>query len=243
MSGSVGKKIISGIRNSKFHSFICRMIEKFEMEGLTLSYSQCGEDLILKTIFGKNKRQGFYVDIGCNNPIQKSNTFKLYLKGWNGICADGNADLVKKFKNIRKRDICLQAILSDSKREVIFYQDDANHELSSIALNRGTTLKASNQNLKEIKTYSRTLEDIFDEHVKSQQIDLLCVDVEEHDLEVLRGNNYEKYRPGIICVEFDNGIHALGGSGLDSFLVDKGYKLLAFSSPNAFYRDSFLKEK
>lgn len=213
------------------------------MEGFTLSYSQCGEDLIIKTIFGKKKRKGFYVDIGCNNPIQKSNTFKLYLKGWNGICADGNADLMKTFKRIRKRDNCLHAIVSDSKREVIFYQDDTNHELSSIALSRGNTLKETNKDLKEIKSFSRTLEDIFEENLHSQKIDLLCVDVEEHDLEVLKGNNFEKFRPEVICVEFDGTIQNIKGSEIDSFLSGRGYELLAFSNPNVFYRDKSAENK
>jgi FkbM family methyltransferase len=237
MKNSPARKFINSVRNSRFHYFLCRIVERFEMEGFTISYSQCGEDLILKSIFGKTKRQGLYVDIGCNNPIQKSNTFKLYLKGWNGICADGNAALMKKFKKIRTRDICLTEIVSDSAREVTFYQDDINHEMSSVDSGQGTELKAIYKNLKEIKTYSTTLAAIFDQHVHSGKIDLLCIDVEHHDLEVLKGNDFDKYRPEIICVEFDGSMMSLKGSELDTFLTARNYTIIAFSSPNVYYRD------
>jgi len=234
---ALGNQIVNSFRNSRLHLWFSRLMEKIEMEGVTMSYSMCGEDLFLKRVFGKNKRAGFYVDIGCNNPIQKSNTFKLYLKDWNGICADGNANLIKKFRKIRRRDICLHAIVSDRRRDMVFYQDDKNHELSSVDPGLAAELKANNNNLKEVRLTSVTLEDILDRHLGSREIDLLCVDVEHHDLEVLRGNNFSKYRPRIICVEFDGSLGELNGSGLDTFLTGVNYEVLAFCSPNVYYVD------
>jgi FkbM family methyltransferase len=234
---ALASKFANSFRNSRLHYLYSRLTEKFEMEGLTMSYSMCGEDLILKRIFGKNRRSGFYVDIGCNNPIQKSNTFKLYLKGWNGICADGNAQLIKKFRRIRRRDICLHAIVSDQSREMIFYQDDADHEYSSVDTDLGSQLKGSSRTLRELKMVSTTLEKIFDEHLSSRKIDVLCIDVEHHDLEVLRGNNFEKYRPAIICIEFDGSLGELPDSALNTFLTGVNYEVLAFCSPNVYYAD------
>jgi FkbM family methyltransferase len=210
-------------------------MEKFEMEGFTLSHSMSGEDLMLKTIFGKNKRTGFYVDIGCNNPIQKSNTSKLYLKGWQGICADGNAALIKKFRRIRKRDICLHAIVSDEVKEMIFYEDQKDHEYSSVDPELGTRLKAHSKNLVEVKMTSTTLADIFDQYLDNRKIDLLCVDVEHHDLQVLKGNNFERYRPSVICVEFDGKLGELEGAELHTFLTGVHYEVLAFCAPNVYY--------
>lgn len=205
------------------------------MEGFTLSHSMTGEDLVLKSIFGKNRRTGFYVDIGCNNPIQKSNTSKLYLKGWQGICADGNAALIRKFRRIRRRDICLHAIVSDRRMEMTFYQDKKDHEYSSVDPELSRLLKAEGKDLVEIKMTSTTLEEIFDEHLGNRKIDLLCVDVEHHDLQVLKGNNFSKYRPHIICVEFDGKFGDLGGSELHGFLTGVNYEVLAFCSPNVYY--------
>jgi FkbM family methyltransferase len=212
-------------------------MERFEMEGLTVSHSMSGEDLFLKQIFGKNKRSGFYVDIGCNNPIQKSNTSKLYMKGWQGICADANEALIRRFRKIRKRDICLHAIVSDERKEMIFYQDRKAHEYSSVDPKLGTKLKGNNKNLAEIRMTSTTLEDIFNRYLGNRKIDLLCVDVEHHDLQVLKGNNFEKYRPGVICVEFDGALSELADSELDTFLTGVNYEVLAFCAPNVYYAD------
>ena len=207
------------------------------MEGFTLSYSQCGEDLILKTIFGKNKHNGFYVDVGCNNPIQKSNTFKLYLKGWRGINIDGNQNLIDKFRKIRRRDICLAELISDQKREIIFFQDDSNHELSSVDEKIGQALKRDSRKVIELKRTAKTLEEIFDTHLSGEKIDLLTVDVENHDLQVLKGNNFEKYRPRIICIEHGGGLEELIKSDINTFLQEKNYTVLAYSSPNAYFKD------
>jgi len=196
-----------------------------------------GEDLFLKQIFGKNQRTGFYVDIGCNNPIQKSNTSKLYIKGWNGICVDGNATLVKKFRKIRKRDITLHAIVSDQKKEMTFYQDRKAHEYSSVDPELGARLRSTSNDLVEMRMISTTLEEIFDRYLDNRKIDLLCVDVEHHDLQVLKGNNFDKYRPRIICVEFDGSLGQLADSALNIFLTGVNYEVLAFCSPNAYYID------
>lgn len=232
-----GYQLVNSFRNSYLHFLFCQFMERFEMEGLTVSHSMSGEDLFLKQIFGKKKRSGFYVDIGCNNPIQKSNTSKLYMKGWQGICADGNAALVRRFRKIRKRDICLHAIVSDERKEMIFYQDRKDHEYSSVDPELGTKLRENSKDLAEIRMTSTTLEDIFDQHLGNRKIDLLCVDVEHHDLQVLRGNNFEKYRPGVICVEFDGALSQLAGSELDTFLTGVNYEVLAFCAPNVYYTD------
>ena len=229
--------LIGKYRNSRLHYFVSYILEFFEMEGFTISYSQCGEDLFLKTIFGKKQRKGFFVDVGCNNPIQKNNTFKLYLKGWRGINIDGNPNLIKKFRSIRKRDISLNEIISSEKKEVIFYNDDRNHELSSMDTSAGEQLKSNNPGVKEVRRISRTLENILDQHLKGERIDLLCVDVEGHDLEVLKSNNFQKYRPQVICVEYEGDYRSLQDSELHAALKSNKYDPIAFSSPNVFYRD------
>jgi FkbM family methyltransferase len=229
--------LISKYRNSRLHYVVSYILEFFEMEGFTISYSQCGEDLFLKTFFGKNQRKGFFVDVGCNNPIQKNNTFKLYLKGWRGINIDGNPNLIKKFRSIRKKDLSLNEIISSEQKEVVFYQDDRNHELSSMDTSTGEQLKSTNPGVKEVRRISTTLENVLDQHLKGEKIDLLCVDVEGHDLEVLKSNNFQKYRPRIICVEYDGDYNSLQESKLHSFFKINGYAPIAFSAPNVFYKD------
>ena len=53
------------------------------------SYSQEGEDIVLKRIFG-DKKNIFYVDVGAHHPKRFSNTYLLYKKGAKGINIDAS---------------------------------------------------------------------------------------------------------------------------------------------------------
>ena len=60
-----------------------------------ISYSFGGCDLLINYIF-KNQSKGFYIDVGCQNPIANNNTYLLHKKGWKGINIDLN--LLKSIK-------------------------------------------------------------------------------------------------------------------------------------------------
>ena len=60
-------------------------IEKYKfINGEISSYSQFYEDFILISVF-HNVKEGFYIDIGANDPNIISVTKSFYLSGWNGI--------------------------------------------------------------------------------------------------------------------------------------------------------------
>lgn len=46
-------------------------------------YSHCGEDVFVDAYF-RNKKQGFYVDVGAHHPKRYSNTALLYERGGGG---------------------------------------------------------------------------------------------------------------------------------------------------------------
>ncbi len=51
------------------------------------SRSQAGQDLWVWEMT-EHKTDGFYVDIGCNDPVFHSNTYALEKVGWNGLLVD-----------------------------------------------------------------------------------------------------------------------------------------------------------
>jgi hypothetical protein len=76
---------------------------------LDLIGSSEGEDKIILT-----RAEGFagtYLDIGCSSPIKDSNTFRLYLAGWKGICIDIRK--IRRFQWIRRRDRFYQRTITD----------------------------------------------------------------------------------------------------------------------------------
>ena len=74
--------------------------------------------------------------------------------------------------------------------------------------------------LETISVPVRRLEEILDENLPPHTtIDFLSVDVEGLDLEVLRSNNWRKYRPKVILAES-------WGSSLDNIYKDEVYIFL-----------------
>jgi FkbM family methyltransferase len=224
---------LNKVRNSKIHYWICKLLEKFEMEGFTISYSQNGEDLVIRSYFGKNFRNGTYIDVGCNNPIQKSNTFKFYLKNWSGIAIDGNEALCNKFRKIRKRDTVLNELISDTEYEVEFYLDKTNHEYSTIDKSVGETYKK--ENLTIVKRKTKTLDTILSTQ-KVEKIDLLCIDVEGHDFHVLKSLSFSRYSPTMVVIETgDTNTTNIEHTPIYQFLTSRGYSIYTLSKDNCYY--------
>ncbi|MFA7355121.1 MAG: SAM-dependent methyltransferase, partial [Sulfurimonadaceae bacterium] len=71
------------------------------------SYSQEGEDMILRRLF-EQQPNGFYVDVGAHHPKRFSNTYFFYKKGWRGINIDAMPNSMELFNKIRPRDINIE---------------------------------------------------------------------------------------------------------------------------------------
>ena len=84
------------------------------------SYSMFGEDLIIKKIF-KNKKNGFYVDVGCYHPIDGNNTYLLYKKGWTGINIDLNQTSIELFNIARNNEKNFNVAISNKSQKIKYY--------------------------------------------------------------------------------------------------------------------------
>lgn len=202
------------------------------------NYSQTGEDAIVRSLLDEYT-PGFYIDVGCNDPITGSNTLSLYLHGWRGIAIDANERAIERFRQVRRRDIALCAAVSDEEREMVFHEFDFDlvSTLSEEVLPeyRG---KWSERSQRKVKT--QTLNALLDAYLPDgADIGLLSIDVEGHDLQVLRSIDLDRYRPKLILVEvprFD--LLAAAEHAVVRHLASCGYGLIAYDSLNAYFIDS-----
>lgn len=219
-------------------SFI-RHIRNFYFNGFaSKSYAQEGEDLILSRIFG-SRSSGFYVDVGAHHPLRFSNTYHFYQKGWSGINLEPNPDTFKLFKKFRPKDINLNYGIAENKNTLEYFMFD------EPALNTfdAQMLKSrlQNTNYKHINTIHINvlrLEDVFNDVLPvNQDIDFLTIDVEGLDLDVLKSNNWEKYRPHWVLVEQLN-LHTVEHLDFDIhiFMKSVGYSLFAKTYNTLFYK-------
>ena len=186
------------------------------------TYSLFGEDLAALKFF-KNEKKGFYVDIGCYHPTHINNTYLLYKKGWNGINIDVSQFSIDLFKFMRPDDLNYKCAVSETKKKVNLYYQKEYSQL--ISINKLTAKKFIKGRLKKKIINSFSLEEILSwGKYKDYEIDFLDVDVEGADLQVLKGLNFSKRKPKLICVE----IHQKNfrKHKIYRFLIKKKYKLI-----------------
>ena len=194
------------------------------------SFSQYGEDLVIDGIL-ENKKNGFYVDIGANDPTIINNTKRFYDKGWSGINIEPNPILFKKLMEHRTRDVNLNIGIGIKNEEIPFYIVSAD-TLSSFSY---SDAKKNCNVFKEkiVKTISiptKPIIEIFDKYVKNREIDLLSIDVEGFELGILHSNDWERYRPNLILIELQNNTRELL-----SYLKAKNYELVYKNSTNGIF--------
>ena len=177
------------------------------------------EDLNILNFF-KEKRDGFYVDVGCFHPLDRNNTYLLYLKNWRGINIDISQFSIDLFNFLRPDDFNLHCAVSE-KNQIIktYFQKDLS-QLSTTDEEQAKKVFQGKIKTKEIQSYS--LDHII-ENSKfcNKEIDLLDIDVEGADFKVLLGLNFERYKPKLICVEIHN--KNINDDVIYQFLIKKGY--------------------
>ncbi|MCK5134019.1 MAG: FkbM family methyltransferase [Candidatus Sabulitectum sp.] len=164
------------------------------------SYSQYGEDMVLKAIFARYPitYPGFYVDIGAHHPLRFSNTRFFYEQGWSGICVDPLPGSAQIFTRWRPRDMFLQVGVANAEGEMTYFMFD------EPALNTFSE-KIAGENVSRVRLKQKVkvfpLRRIFADHLPAREVDFLSVDVEGLDMEVLHSNDWTVYRPRIVLIE------------------------------------------
>jgi FkbM family methyltransferase len=161
-------------------------------------YSQHQEEWIIRDFF-KDRRGGFFVDVGANHYREASNTFFLEERlGWSGIAVDPQESFKGDYAKYRPRTRFIPAFVSDvSSNTASLFLVDGNSRVASG--NRDFT-QTYGKRIQEVAVPTITLTDLLTQ-VQVAQIDLLSVDVELSEPRVLAGFDIERFRPALVCIE------------------------------------------
>lgn len=160
------------------------------------------------------KRGGFFVEAGANDGITQSNTYYLArFRQWKGVlieafphlaqscartrpeshtvcCALGAPEVAGMTVKLRHAGLMshICGTLGDAERE----RDRAQQgqRVQGMALHEGF-----------IEAPLRTLTEVLESAGAPTRFDLLSLDVEGHEVEVLRGLDFARFKPGVICIE------------------------------------------
>ncbi|MBM3862112.1 MAG: FkbM family methyltransferase [Verrucomicrobia bacterium] len=195
-------------------------------------YSQHGEDCVLRHWIPREKK-GFYVDVGCYHPKKGSNTYFLYRRGWRGVNVDLDSYKILSFRLARPHDINVVAAVSDHVGHATVHSDKWYSCRATIS-----AVPATNDLCEVRDVQTTTLNTILDATpYRNRGIDLLNVDVEGLDLHVLRGLDFDRYRPELILIENHVGdLTQLLGTELHQFLSTRHYTLVNWVGCTLFYR-------
>ena len=214
-----------------------------------ISYSYGSVDLLLEHIF-KNQSHGFYIDVGCQHPVMNNNTYLLYKKGWNGINIDLDKKNIDLFNFYRKRDLNLNFAISsqEGERDLFFYHDKS--AINTVEKSVANYQRAQVKEIKKVKT--KTLNSIIENSkFNNLTIDFVSIDVEGHELNVIKGFDLKKYKPKVVIIEFlDLSLKKLEIKNLNiknflkseiyRYMVDKNYTLVnLIHSDLVFVNNSF----
>jgi FkbM family methyltransferase len=166
------------------------------------SYAHTGEDRIIEAILKPQIHEpGFYVEVGCNEPVFISNTYSFYKKGWKGICIDANPAMIHKYAKKRPNDIAIAALVSNHIKERPYYIY-TNNVLSSTELVKTDAQQDPGFKVEQTLTLTtQTLTNLLNKHQAPTHFDFLSIDAEEHDFEVLQSLDLTLYQPKLIIVE------------------------------------------
>lgn len=164
-----------------------------------ISYSQNNEDVLLWRALGHIKN-GYYIDVGANDPVEHSVTKAFYDAGWNGISIEPLPSFHQAFEEQRPRDVNLAVAAGATDGELTLYDVPAVRGWASPEASVAEMHRAEGHDVAEITVPVRTLAGICAEHVRGE-IHFLKIDVEGFEGEVLRGMDFGRWRPWVLVIE------------------------------------------
>lgn len=169
---------------------------------------------------------GFFVEVGANDPKTESQSWHLEQSGWTGVLIEPLPELAEKLRTMRTARVC-EVACSSPQRAGSTMRLHVAGAFSSFDPRLAVT---GVQPERAIDVPVRTLDQVLDEANAPCPIDFLSIDVEGHELDVLSGFDFGRWRPRLILLED----HV---TSLDkhSFLERAGYRLIRRTGLNGWY--------
>ena len=163
-----------------------------------ISYAQNFEDVMLWRAL-KHVENGFYVDVGAQDPVVDSVSLAFYEHGWRGVHIEPVQHFAEKLRHERPEEVVIQAAVGAAPGIMTFF------EVPDTGLSTGSTEiaerhRAQGFSVKQITVKCLTLAQALEPYL-GRQIHWLKIDVEGFEREVLEGWDADRIRPWVLVVE------------------------------------------
>jgi FkbM family methyltransferase len=184
------------------------------------------EEQRLVRAFFDDAKSGFFVEVGANEPVVRSQTWHLEQLGWTGVLIEPQPDLAVALVKARKAMVFATACSSPENAGRTLSLHVAG-PLSSLQRDRMAP-GAKPESVIDVPV--RTLDSMLAEADAPSPIDLLSIDVEGHELEVLQGFDFSRWRPRLIMIE-----DHVSGLAKHWYLQSSGYRIIRRVGNNGWY--------
>jgi len=170
---------------------------------MSTTYSQLGQDQSVLEFY-KNKREGYFIEVGASDGIEFSNTFLLEKEyGWKGICVEPLPGKMDDLKKNRPNSICIdKAVYNKTGLKLNF---DIAHNFDLLSGLSDTICHLHKERVDNNKTTivveTITLDDMLEQANAPSFIDYMSLDVEGVEFEILQACDFSKHTFGLIDVE------------------------------------------
>ena len=200
---------------------------------MLISHAQNFEDIILWRAL-QHVNQGFYIDVGAQDPQVDSVSLLFYERGWRGVHVEPTAEFSGKLRAARPDEEVIQSAISAREGTIGFF------EIEGTGLGTGDPSvverhQAKGWNVVETKVPTVRLGDLLDRY-GDRDIHWLKIDVEGMEKEVIETWAPSLARPWIVVVESteptsDEPTYEAWQSQLEGL----GYRFVYFDGLNRFY--------
>lgn len=178
--------------------------------------------------------QGFYIDVGANDPIIESVTKAFSERGWQGINIEPLQSHHVDLERDRPQDINLQCAAGETNGEIEIWEGEvrgwstASKKVADQYLSQGCSGKF-------YRVSVCRLADICEKHVKGE-IHFLKIDVEGFERAVINGMDFTRFRPWVMVIEATRPNSTEENySEWEGDVISAGYKIAYCDGLNRFY--------
>lgn len=230
---------------------IHRLLKKAWYTYKSTSYSQAGEDMVVRFLFREmgKKDKITYLDLGTNTPDYGNNTYWFYKRSGKGVCVEADPTLIRRIKQVRPKDKIINAGVAVSiEREADFYIFD-DPAISTFSKEEADFRSSSGKN--KIRKVARVplvnINDLIKQNFETFP-DFMSIDIEGLDLEVLKSLDFASLPIPVLCVEtctFSENHVRPKDMSIAEFLLAKGYEAYADTYINTIFvnKSWFYKNK
>ena len=185
-----------------------------------------GEVELVWQFFGRRK-DGFFVEVGANEPQTGSQTWFLEERGWHGILVEPQSRFYERLCQVRPQSRVFQVACGGPghPKEMPLYVAEVPSKTGLVKNLVEVSTKYVQTEMVKIMPLDAVLEE-----AGSPSVDFVSIDVEGTQLDVLRGFTLSRHQPALLLVE--DHLHHLK---VHRYLKQQGYRLVKRIGLNNWY--------